>query len=523
MRHTTSSRPPAALALPLACAAGLAALGWLPAAAASAPLQGALWGAAGAAAAWAALLAAAARGRSRPLRVEVGVRSQHYVQALAQASIFLYWGWHWREVYDSAHLIAAQLLFAYAFETLLALSRRGVCTLGFAPVPVVFSINLFLWFRADWFYLQLLLVAAGFAAKEFVRWNKEGRRVHIFNPSSLPLALCSLALLLTGTSGLTWGYEIANTLNYPPHIYAFIFLVSLPGQLLFGVAAMTMAAVATTYVFGLLYFASTGIYYFFDSYIPIAVFLGMHLLFNDPSTSPRTELGRVLFGVLYGLGVIALYAALDRAAVPTFHDKLLAVPVMNLLVQAIDRLARARASRRFDPAALASGVTGRRRNLAWAGAWAAVFIAMSAAQGVGDHHRGQWVPFWQRACAEGRPYACRNLGNLVSNYCRVRSGWACNEFGILLDPRRNPQFAARAFSDACELGFQPGCANLERSTWNAPRRQPPADADYRIILQGAKGPLPALTSGELYRRACRQGFADGCRRAGLAPAAAGRP
>ena len=127
--------------LPLACAAGLAALGWLPAAA-GARLQWALWGAAGVAAAWAALLAAAARSHARPLRVEVVVRRQHYVQALAQASIFLYWGWHWREVYDSAHLIAAQLLFAYALETLLALPRRGVCTLGFAPVPVVFSINL---------------------------------------------------------------------------------------------------------------------------------------------------------------------------------------------------------------------------------------------------------------------------------------------------------------------------------------------------------------------------------------------
>ena len=511
-----------ALALPLACAAALAALGLLPATAANARLQWAFWGAAGVVGAWAALLAAATIGRSQPLRVEVVLRKQHYVQALAQASIFLYWGWRWREVYDSAHLLAAQLLFAYAFAALLALSRRGVCALGFGPVPIVFSINLFLWFRADWFHWQFVLIAAGFAAKEFVRWSRDGRRTHVFNPSALPLGVCSLALLLTGASGVTWGYEIANTLNYPPQIYAFIFLVSLPGQLLFGVATMTLSAVAATYAFGLLYFAATGVYYFFDSYVPIAVFLGMHLLFNDPSTSPRTELGRVLYGVLYAAGVIALYAALDRAALPTFYDKLLAVPVMNLLVPAIDRLARAKASRRFDPAALASSVTGRRRSLGYAGVWAALFAVMSAAQGVGDHHRGQWVPFWQAACTEGRPYACRNLGNLVSNYCRARSGWACNEFGVLLDPRRNPQFAVRAFSDACGLGFAPGCANRDRSTWNALRREPPGLADYRIVLQGAKGPMPEMTPAEIYRLACRQGFADGCRRAGAAPPAAAR-
>ena len=102
----------------------------------------------------------------------------------------------------------------------------------------------------------------------------------------------SLALLATGTTGITWGQDIAITQFYPPHMYLFLFLVALPGQLLFGVTTMTMSAVVTTYVFGLVYFGLTGTYYFFDSYIPIAVFLGMHLLFTDPSTAPRTELGR---------------------------------------------------------------------------------------------------------------------------------------------------------------------------------------------------------------------------------------
>ncbi len=58
------------------------------------------------------------------------------------------------------------------------------------PFPVIFSINLFLWFKPDWFYFQFLMVALGFAAKELIRWDKDGRRAHIFNPSSFPLA-CS--------------------------------------------------------------------------------------------------------------------------------------------------------------------------------------------------------------------------------------------------------------------------------------------------------------------------------------------
>jgi hypothetical protein len=250
--------------------------------------------------AWGVILFVSADRQKRIFLLEVVLRKQHYVQACAQGTVILYWGWHWRQVYDSAYLIAAQLVFAYAFDMLLCWSRRDTYVFSFGPFPVIFSINLFLWFKPDWFYLQFLMVALGFAAKELIRWNRDGRRVHIFNPSSLPLAVFSLALILTGTTDITWARDISITQFYPPQIYLILFLVGLPGQFFFGVTPMTMSAVVTTYLFGLIYFAATGTYYFLDSYVPIAVFLGMHLLFTDPSTSPRTELGRVIFGAIYG-------------------------------------------------------------------------------------------------------------------------------------------------------------------------------------------------------------------------------
>src|SRR5207244_4699013 len=186
------------------------------------------------------------------------------------------------------------------------------------------------------------LVAVGLAAKELIRWNKEGRRAHIFNPSSFPLAVFSVVLLATGASGITWGRKIATTQFYPPQMYLMLFLIGLPGQFFFGVTSMTMSAVVATYAFGLAYFATTGIYFFYDSYIPIAVFLGMHLLFTDPSTSPRTDLGRVIFGVLYGLSTVALYQLLGKAGMPTFYDKLLQVPILNLSIKVIDPAARSK-------------------------------------------------------------------------------------------------------------------------------------------------------------------------------------
>ena len=85
----------------------------------------------------------------------------------------------------------------------------------------------FLWFRDDWFFLQFVMIAVGFLGKELVRWTRDGQRRHVFNPSAFSLGLFSVVLILTGSTGLTWGPEIASTLTLAPNIYAFLFLVGL--------------------------------------------------------------------------------------------------------------------------------------------------------------------------------------------------------------------------------------------------------------------------------------------------------
>jgi hypothetical protein len=469
---------------------------------------------------WNAVLTVRAR---RRFTVNLYLRPQHYIQASAQGLVLLYWGWYWRPVYDAVPLIAAQLIFAYAFDILLGWSRRGTYTLGFGPVPVIFSINLFLWFKPDWFYLQFLMLAAGFTAKELIRWKRDERVVHVFNPSSFPLALISLGLILTGTSDMTRGQDIAISQFYPPHMYLMLFLIALPGQFLFGVASMTLSAVLTTYLFGVVYFAVTGTYFFYDSFVPISVFLGMHLLFTDPSTSPRSELGRVIFGVLYGLSAVALYQLLGAAGVPTFYDKLLQVPLLNLSVRLLDRASRSRWLEPFNPARLGRSLALRQRHVAYLALWAVVFALLSSTQGVGDHHPGQWLPFWERACREGRPRACAYLASLQSIFCNAGSGWACNEAGIFQHEHppagrgEIPSDLARmsaSFARGCNLGFVPACRNAVRtSNGNRPfERSVPTLSDYQIVLRGSKGPITDRTTAALNARACEQGWPDTCGR-----------
>ena len=481
-RSKLKSKVPGQQYAPLICSLALAALSAIDSVQENEALWWSFIGAAAALAIWNAALWVAARRTKRTLSFTVALRKQHYLQACAQGSVLLYWGLYWRPVFDSVHLIAAQILFAYGVDMLLVWSRRDSYTLGFGPFPVIFSINLFLWFKPDWFYFQFLMVALGFAAKELITWERDGRRAHIFNPSSFPLAVFSLALMLTGTSNLTWGQEIASTQFYPPHMYLMLFLVGLPGQFFFGVTSMTMSAVVTTYLFGLAYYTATGIYFFYDSYIPIAVFLGMHLLFTDPSTSPRTELGRIIFGVLYGLSTVALYQVLGSAGMPTFFDKLLQVPLLNLSVRWLDRVVRSAWLRAIDPAAIGRALLPHRRHLAYMFVWTVVFIAMSAVHAVGDDHPGQWLPFWRAACESGRPYACRYLRDVQAGFCDRGSSWSCHEFRIL---------------DA-QAGYS--------RTMSAP----PTLDDYPIILRGSKGPVTERTPAALTALACRQGWAEAC-------------
>ncbi len=497
--------PGRAMLVPAGFVAGLLALAFLLRS--STTVAWSIVAAAGFLAAWSGvLLLRAAPGREFTLRL--ALRKPHYVQMIAQGLLFTWWAFHVPGIRAFPPLVLAQLLFAYGFSTLLAWTRRGWTELGFGPVPITLSINFFLLFRPEFFYWQFGIVALGYLAKDFIRWERGGRSQHIFNPSSFPLAVFSLFLILTGTTNATLGLEIATTLFNPPHIYLVIFLVSLPGQILFGVATMTISAVATTVVFGLAYFWATGTYYFQDAYIPIAVFLGMHLLFTDPSTSPRTERGRVVFGVLYASATITAAGLLSTLGLPTFYDKLLPIPLINLSVRWIDRLFAEGALKGIEVKALWNPLSSAQRRFATTGAWVTVFAALALTGSVGDEHEGQWVPFWNEACVAGSERACDYLATIEQNFCEDGSGWSCNELGILLAERHGDlDRAAIAMRRGCELEFPEACANLSRlgtttSLVHGDLRPP----DLPILVRGSKGPVVERDLGVLYGRACEIGF-----------------
>lgn len=460
---------------------GLAALfwccGWLPRSQAVPALAWTFWGGAALIGAWVLLLwrRAAARGRELEIDTAPLLRS-HYIQASVQLCIYAYWGWHWPEVYAELPLILSQLVFLYCFEALLSWSRGRRWRLGCGPLPIVLSTNVFIWFKPELYGLQFLMMAVALLGKEFLRWERDGRRTHIFNPSAFALAIFSLGLLISGgTDEYSYAGRIADRISQPEHIYLLIFALGLVVQHFFRITLMTLAAAAALLTLNAAHSYLTGTYWFLFSNLPLPIFLGLHLLMTDPSTSPRTDVGKVLFGALYGTASFVLYGVLSYLDMSTVYDKLLPVPLLNLSVRALDRFARGGTIGRLE--ALLAGCAPARLNRAYMGSWVLAFAGLHAAGHIGAPHEGNTFAFWQQALDEGRPRAAKGLVEFLKSQSRAGHPEAWNELGMCyLEGKlvgRDTLLAVRCFARASALGSLAGAKNLVTQFLGANSTQTP--------------------------------------------------
>jgi len=501
-----------ALLLPLAFTGVFVALGFISRARTNSHLASTFAGVTACLLIWQLVLfLRAGRGGRRFAWEFVAVRS-HYVQATVQLSIYAYWGWYWRNVYGEVTLILSQVAFLYVFDALLTWSRGQTWRLGFGPLPIIFSTNLFMWFRDDWFVFQFLMVAMGVLGKQFIGWERGGKMTHIFNPSAFGLTIVSLILIFTGTTGHTWGEQIATTQGLPPHLYTEIFLCGLVVQYFFSVTLLTFSAAAMLSVLTLAYTKMTGVYIFVDSNIPIAVFLGLHLLMTDPATTPRNSLGKILFGSLYAGGVFWAYVLLRAFNAPEFYDKLVVVPILNLLAPLLDRLTALGVAGRFGRWEQIAGP--RKMNLAYMAGWVALFLTMLGTGFVEAPHVGATIAFWEKAAEENRPQAVENLRRLL-DYFNGRDldnpaeavlgtsdngplkreqalGILCNQVATIYAQGKfvpaDPARAAHYFEKACEFGNGDGCANLAVEYFHSNLDGTPVDIGRALSTLEQAGP-----------------------------------
>ncbi len=464
--------------------------------------------------------------RGSPRRISRRLRANHYLQLGVQVALFTWWGSYWPQVIDQLPLIAVQLVVAYLITLLAGWSRYGEWRAGFGPFPPVLSINLFLWFRDPWFALQLGMIAVAFLSKDFVHWQRRGRRIHVFNPSGLALTVFSLPLILFGGWQMTWGEAISIQLGAAPAMYVVMAAASLLVQFTHRVVLITASAVLTIVALGGLYWLATGVYLFVDTTVPIAVFLGTLLLITDPVTSPHARVGQLIFGALYGASVVGLYVVLRDTGRPAYFDKLLFVPVLNLGVRFIDRVVGGwRVEERW-----AGATAPWRDNRLHVAAWVVFLAALIPGM---QHHPGRSPAFWVAACAEARPRACENLRFLYNGLCEKGVGEACFNLGQMWRDgqggERDLSIAAAATAAACARGLGDACSVL--GTHSIAGEGVPADAEQAVRLferacelasadgchnlaqahaRGVGVPMDTARAAALFRRACDRGSVEGC-------------
>jgi len=459
------------------------------------------------------------RASGRPLPTRMGAKRPHYMQAITQTGVFVWWGTHWAPVKSYVWLLLIQLAFAYLCEMAFAWARRRTWRAGFGPIPITFSINLFLWFKDPHFGWQLLLIALCYVGKEMIRWERDGQRRHIFNPSSFGLAVMSAALLITGTTGATYAREIAVTQEETRFMWEALFVLGLIVQIQFPVVLVTMSSAVTVWLLGLGWQAATGTYLFATADIPAAVFLGMLLLVTDPATSPRGRTGKVLYGAAYGAMVVAIFPLLDDWGGYGYFDKLLPVPILNLLVRRFDavgdRWGEALEARwdAFRGGAVAWITNPRTANYAHVGTWGAFFGVLFVSNAFGAQHPGRDITLWQKACAEDRPRACRTFFELLSNGCEGGEPKACHNLGAELVERHTtagghgPEFF---FAMACDGGLEVSCEAAAQLRGEAPSGEAPSGQTVRTGAPGGglgDHPLAAMCAG---------GDAEACHNLGAA-------
>ena len=142
--------------------------------------------------------------KRQSVRIVWHPKATHLAQGVAHVLVYAYWATYHPPLRDQFWLILAQIPFAYFLDIAFAWIRYGTYRMGFAPLPIVGSINLFLWMTDDWFAIQFLMVALAYISREWVVRKAEEISRHIFNPSALALVLVSLTLLLVRRSPYPW-------------------------------------------------------------------------------------------------------------------------------------------------------------------------------------------------------------------------------------------------------------------------------------------------------------------------------
>lgn len=266
------------------------------------------------------------RRRSMDFQWLESARPTHLLPVALQLTLFIYWGLHDLSVGELLGDLVVQVAFAYGLEAwFLAWRNNGKVQIGASVLPIVGSMNLFVWFLGQDRWVALLTLTLAIASKHLIR--RHGR--HVFNPSALGIAITgALCMVAPETFGF---FDLSHGFNAGPNMVELILILALIAQLRLPIVLVSMGG-----FIALLLLVDTQILS-----RPTAlwgpVFLALCLLITDPATIPKTPVGKLLFGAVYGSLMAVMATGLTAMGENDFFSKVFPLPVVNALVPRFDR------------------------------------------------------------------------------------------------------------------------------------------------------------------------------------------
>ena len=250
------------------------------------------------------------------------------IQLCMHLCIFIFWGSFSSAVANQFPLIIHQIAYVYLFYFVCCMVFNKPFVLSLSLVPMIFSINLFMWFYNDYFIFQYGLISLAILAKMFLTREINGKRSHIFNPSAIVLMVVTIAVLALPNKDLVYGPQIGSMWLGLPLFDGFIFTLACitlwtPNKYLISIGAVGIIILGDWYAethLGMRLFAELA---------RGSVLLGCTLLITDPATSPTNKLGQLLFGIAYGLSITIAFTIFSALGWNTYYDKLFFVCLLN--------------------------------------------------------------------------------------------------------------------------------------------------------------------------------------------------
>jgi len=256
------------------------------------------------------------------------IKLTHALPSVLQIALFAYWSIYWTPVITHLPVIGVQLAFAYAFEFLLAWTLRRAYSPSLGPVPIVLSMNLFVWFPD--LLVSTIVIAIALLSKALLRF--EGR--HIFNPSVLGIAVVGVLCILI--PAVFHYQDISHDFDRPPHMTEVILLLALIPQIRLQLTPVAVGAAFAMLGTMFVVFSLTGYKGGPSPWWPPWL-LAITLLAADPATIPTTSASRLVFGLFLGTAFYVVSRLFLLSIGTDFFSKIIPIPMANLLVPNFER------------------------------------------------------------------------------------------------------------------------------------------------------------------------------------------